>query len=181
MNSLIHFLFDFCGDLCDDSESKTFVYRPKGCWKGTTMTPRQELVLAALAAGQSNSELSPVQAQKLFFLIDKNVSGALGGQQFNFAPYDYGPFDSAVYSDLDWLSLPEEGYVEIVRSGRYRTYRLTQRGREVGVQRLNQLDAQTRDYFARAKDWVKGLSFQGLVRAIYQAYPEMRVNSIFQG
>ena len=145
------------------------------------MTPRQQLVLAALVAGESNSELSPVQAQKLFFLIDKNVAEALGGQQYNFEPYDYGPFDSAVYADLDWLSLPQEGYMEIVRSGRYRTYRLTARGREVGAQRLNQLDAQTRDYFGRAKDWVKSLSFQSLVRAIYQAYPEMRVNSIFQG
>lgn len=145
------------------------------------MTPRQQLVLAALAAGETNSELSPVQAQKLFFLIDKNVSGALGGQQYNFEPYDYGPFDSAVYSDLDWLSLPQEGCVETIRNGRFRTYRLTQRGRDIGIQRLNQLDPQIRDYFGRAKDWVKGLSFQALVRAIYQAYPEMRVNSIFQG
>lgn len=145
------------------------------------MTPRQELVLAALAAGQSNSELSPVQAQKLFFLIDRNVSEALGGEQYNFAPYDYGPFDSAVYSDLDWLSVPQEGCVEIVRSGRYRTYRLTERGRQIGEQRLEQLNPEARDYLGRAKDWVKSLSFQGLVRAIYQAYPDMRANSIFRG
>ncbi|QJR04188.1 hypothetical protein HH800_19510 [Sphingobium yanoikuyae] len=145
------------------------------------MTPRQELVLAALSAGQSNSELSPVQAQKLFFLIDKNVALALGGQQFNFEPYDYGPFDSAVYSDLDWLSVPQEGSVEIVRSGRYRTYRLTQRGLQLGQQRLDQLDPETRSYFGRAKDWVKSLSFQDLVRSIYQAYPETRANSIFRG
>lgn len=145
------------------------------------MTPRQELVLAALAAGESSSELSPVQAQKLFFLIDKNVSGPLGGEQFDFKPYDYGPFDSAVYADLDWLSLPDENCIEIVRSGRYRTYRLTKRGREIGIQRLAQLDEQTQSYLARAKDWVKSLSFQALVRAIYQAYPETRANSIFRG
>lgn len=145
------------------------------------MTPRQELVLAALAAGESNSELSPVQAQKLFFLIDQNVAEAIGGQQFNFQPYDYGPFDSAVYSDLDWLALPEEGMIEITRSGRYRTYRLTERGREFGQDKLTQIDAGARDYFGRAKDWVKSLSFQGLVKAIYQAYPDMRANSIFRG
>lgn len=145
------------------------------------MTPRQELVLAALAAGQSTSELSPVQAQKLFFLLDKNVAGALGGEQYSFKPYDYGPFDSAVYSDLDWLSLPQEACVEVVRNGNYRTYRLTDQGRARGLERLNGLDAETRDYFGRAKDWVKSLSFQALVRAIYQAYPEMRANSIFRG
>lgn len=145
------------------------------------MTPRQELVLAALAAGESNSELTPVQAQKLFFLIDQNVAGAIGGQQYNFQPYDYGPFDSAVYSDLDWLAVPQSGMVEIVRNGRYRTYRLTEQGRQFGLQKLTQLDAQTSDYFGRAKDWVKSLSFQGLVKSIYQAYPAMRANSIFRG
>lgn len=145
------------------------------------MTPRQELVLAALAAGATNSELSPVQAQKLFFLIDQNVANALGGQQYNFQPYDYGPFDSAVYGDLDWLSLPQEGMIEIVRDGRYRTYRLTERGLQFGQHKLAQLDPGARDYFGRAKDWVKGLSFQALVKAIYQAYPGMRANSIFRG
>ena len=145
------------------------------------MTPRQELVLAALAAGESNSELSPVQAQKLFFLIDQNVSASIGGQQYNFQAYDYGPFDSAVYSDLDWLALPQEGMIEITRSGRYRPYRLTDQGRQFGVEKLAQIDAGASDYFGRAKDWVKSLSFQGLVKAIYQAYPAMRANSIFRG
>lgn len=144
------------------------------------MTPRQELVLAALSAGQTNSELSPVQAQKLFFLIDQNVAGSLGGPLFNFEPYDYGPFDSAVYSELDWLST-FSGHTEVVRDGRYRTYRLTDLGRAVGQAKLATLDPNTRDYFARAKDWVKSLSFQDLVRAIYQAYPAMREKSIFQG
>lgn len=145
------------------------------------MTPRQEIVLAALVAGESNSELSPVQTQKLFFLIDKNVADEIGGLQYNFEPYDYGPFDSAVYADLDRLALPEVGCVEILRSGRYRTYRLTDRGREVGLQKLAQLAPKARDYFSRAKDWVKSLSFQDLVRSIYQAYPETRANSIFRG
>ena len=144
------------------------------------MTPRQELVLAALVAGESNSELSPVQAQKLFFLIDKNVADVLGGAQYNFEPYDYGPFDSAVYSDLDWLAQPQESCVEIVRAGRYRTYRLTERGRSIGLQKLQQLDPSVQNYFNQAKDWIKALSFQDLVRAIYKAYPETRTNSIFR-
>jgi hypothetical protein len=145
------------------------------------MTPRQEVVLAALAAGQTNSELSPVQAQKLFFLVDQNVAGAVGGPLFNFQPYDYGPFDSSVYSDLDMLSFPPVPMIEVVRNGRYRTYRLTEAGLQAGQAKLATLDANTRDYLGRAKDWVKSLSFQGLVRAIYQAYPAMRANSIFRG
>ena len=89
-------------------------------------TPRQTLMLAAFEAGKSPAELSPVQAQKLFFLIDQNASHLCGGPHFHFTPYDYGPFDSSVYSELDALSL--KGDVEIVRSARYRTYRLTPKG-----------------------------------------------------
>lgn len=145
------------------------------------MTPRQKLVLAALAAGTSSSEVTPVQAQKLLFLIDKNVASTVGGPHFRFEPYDYGPFDSAVYSDLDLLSFAPSPYVEVVRSGRYRTYRLTPLGRTVGEESLRSIEPAARDYIGRAKDWVKGLSFQALVRAIYDAYPEMRANSIFRG
>lgn len=145
------------------------------------MTPRQELVLAALASGQSSSELSPVQAQKLFFLIDENVENEIGGRMYSFTPYDYGPFDSSVYSDLDSLSHGDGACIEISRAGRYRTYRLTDCGRTIGLNKLKSISPVAADYFGRAKDWVKGLSFQALVKAIYQAYPKMRTNSIFRG
>lgn len=142
-------------------------------------TARQALILAALASGSSSSELSPVQAQKLFFLIDKNAPHLCDGPWFQFAPYDYGPFDSSVYSELDWLS--HTGHIEIVRSGPYRTYRLTDLGRTKAKKSLKRFDAEAKAYFGRAKDWVKSLSFRELVSAIYQAYPEMRAKSIFKG
>jgi hypothetical protein len=45
-----------------------------------------------------------VQVQKLFFLLDENIAADLGGRQFSFEPYDYGPFDRAVYSELELLA-----------------------------------------------------------------------------
>ena len=140
---------------------------------------RQSIVLAALASGSSGSELTPVQAQKLLFLIDRNTAHLIGGPHFHFTPYDYGPFDSAVYSDLDALSF--KGDVEIVRNGRYRTYRLTPQGRAKGVRALQSLPSGAKEYFGHAKDWVKSLDFRDLVSAIYQTYPEMRAKSIFRG
>lgn len=144
------------------------------------MTPRQELVLAALHAGETGSEVSPVQAQKLFFLIDRNAAALTNGPHFNFAAYDYGPFDSAVYSELDWLS-NSQGFVEVVRNGRYRTYRLTTEGMREAATTLGEMNQETRTYIGQVKDWVKSLSFRDLVSAVYDAYPEMRVNSIFRG
>lgn len=144
------------------------------------MTPRQEFVLAAMLAGDSAAELSPVQAQKLFFLIDQNAAKLVNGPLFSFKPYDYGPFDSAVYSDLDMLS-SFTGDVEVVRDGSYRTYRLTDQGKATAQILLNRMDPALRDYIGRLKDWVKSLGFRDLVSAIYEAYPDMRANSIFRG
>lgn len=142
-------------------------------------TKRQALVLAALHSGSMDPELSPVQAQKLFFLIDRNAPHLCSGPWFAFAPYDYGPFDSNVYSELDWLS--HEGDIEIVRNGRYRTYRLTDSGRRKAAEALSTFPPAAQEYFGKAKDWVKSLGFRDLVSAIYKAYPEMRAKSIFQG
>src|SRR5207248_1751684 len=70
---------------------------------------RHNLVLAALAAGGENASYWPVQVQKLLFLIDREASALVGGPHFDFKPYDYGPFDRAVYVELDALSA--QGFV----------------------------------------------------------------------
>src|SRR5206468_7956083 len=86
-----------------------------------------EMILAALAAGDG-ATYSPVQIQKLFFLIDKKIPWAFEGPHFNFIPYDYGPFDVRIYSNLSALSIG--GFVEILREPglRWHKYRLTPKG-----------------------------------------------------
>jgi uncharacterized protein len=64
---------------------------------------RRDTVLAALAAAGANAWFSPVQVQKLLFLIDREVPAFVDGPHFAFAPYDYGPFDARVYGELDRL------------------------------------------------------------------------------
>lgn len=144
------------------------------------MTPRQELVLAAMVAGSTGPELSPVQAQKLFFLIDKNAAHLVGGPHYNFQPYDYGPFDAGVYSDLDALELIY-GDVEVQRQASYRVYRLTAQGQRKAAIALAHMNPSAVDYLGRLKDWIKSLGFRDLVSAIYRDYPDMRANSIFRG
>ena len=56
---------------------------------------RKEVVLAALAPAK-HAPHSPVQVQKLIFLIDRNIPREVGGPHFDFQPYNYGPFDKAV-------------------------------------------------------------------------------------
>jgi uncharacterized protein len=138
---------------------------------------RRELILAALAPAQGASH-TPVQVQKLFFLIDKNIAPQVKGPHFNFQPYHYGPFDSDVYEELSRLAAT--GHVDIDQ-GKWKTYRLTVAGQLEADKHLAKLDAKAAEYIRNISDFVRSLSFTKLVASIYKKYPEMRANSVFQG
>jgi hypothetical protein len=139
---------------------------------------RRQIVLAGLAAAGQNATFTPVQVQKLFFLLDREASHLINGPHFTFRPYDYGPFDSDVYSTLD--SLERHGLAAVV-ADRYRLYVLTAEGFADGQRVLLSLPTETREFIRKTARWVKALNFQQLVAAIYRRYPEMKANSIFQG
>ena len=136
------------------------------------------MALAALAPGVGVPH-SPVQVQKLLFLIDRNLSVLLVGPTFDFKPFHYGPFDRAVYAILE--DLAEQGLVEITQGqGNWRDYRLTTAGQSRAAQVVDGLEERAQRYIQRASAFVRSLSFPELVSAIYKAYPEMRVHSVFQ-
>jgi len=139
---------------------------------------REEIVLAALSTS-NGQPFQPVQVQKLFFLIDENVAGQIGGRQFSFAPYDYGPYDKAVYDTL--FDLSKKGDVEIIydQGSTLRKYRLTHQGQTKGMTYLERIPGPTSEYVSKLSTWIRGLSFAQLVSAIYKAYPQMKVNSVF--
>lgn len=139
----------------------------------------RDLVLAGLSPANGLPH-SPVQVQKLFFLLDRNLPSTLGAPFFSFEPYDYGPFDRAVYDEL--VALAADGLVEVAPSlgSRWRTYRLTSAGQMQGDEVLSRLEPAARQYIEKANSWVRSLSFTELVSAIYRAFPDMRVNSVFE-
>jgi len=140
---------------------------------------RSEILLAGLAAGGENATYTPVQVQKLFFLLDREAAAALGGPFFKFVPYDYGPFDQAVYAGLD--DLARSDLASIQSTGRYRVYGLSRSGRAEGSRILATLQPATREYVVNVANWVRQLSFQQLVASIYNKYPDMKANSVFRG
>lgn len=138
---------------------------------------RKQIILASLAP--ANCALhTPVQVQKLLFLIDKNISQELGGPHFDFQPYNYGPFDKTIYNTLQELEL--DGLVEIVPVHTWRECKLSNEGQRIGQQWLNKLQPDIKEFIIKASEFVRKLSFAQLVSAIYKAYPDMRVNSVFQ-
>ena len=145
---------------------------------GTAMD-RRSLILAALAAGGENTSYSPVQVQKLLFLIDEEAAGLVHGPHFRFEPYNYGPFDWAVYEQID--ALAREDLIEIHESDRYPTYVLTSEGYHRGAGELHGLSEPAQSFLTKVARWIKPLSFQQIVAAIYKRYPEMKSNSVFCG
>jgi uncharacterized protein len=118
-----------------------------------------------------------VQLQKLFFLIDRNISGSVGGPFFDFQLYMYGPFDKAVYDEV--TKLVSEGLIETIPEGRWNSYKLTALGRAKSHEEFSSLPNDARAYIQSAVSLVQRLSFRQLVSAIYRVYPEMRANSVF--
>ena len=139
---------------------------------------RATFVLAGMAPA-GNAPLSPVQVQKLFFLLDRNIAGHIGGPHFSFEPYDYGPFDKQVYDELE--AMASKGLIEVSETypRSSRTYRLTDEGREVGTAALATIAQPVREYIAKIVYFVRSRSFSRLVAAIYAAYPDMKANSVF--
>ena len=140
---------------------------------------REQFVLAALAPAHGAPH-SPVQVQKLLFLLDTNLRNVIGGPHFNFEPYHYGPFDKDVYTVMGALAV--QGLVEITPEPacRWDTYRLTAQGQQDAEAVLQTLPFEAHTYVTTMSGFVRSLSFAQLVAAVYKAYPHMKINSVFQ-
>jgi uncharacterized protein len=138
-----------------------------------------ELLLVALASGGKH-EHTPVQVQKLMFLIEKNVGKQIGGgSHFEFTPYDYGPFDPSIYELLRQMEAEQLAVSSMTNRG-WKKYSLTDAGLERAASSSSQLNLTVSSYINKVSEFVRTLSFSDLVSAVYKAYPEMRVNSVFK-
>jgi len=142
---------------------------------------RQDLLLCILAAGGGRA-YTPVQLQKAAFLVTRNLPSIVDAEQrYDFVPYDYGPFDRNVYGDANSLAVNGRALIAPTAGGRWNTYAATPLGLTSGNELLTRLYPQYRTYIEQVCQWVLGQSFGSLVKSIYDHYPEMKQNSIFQG
>lgn len=144
------------------------------------MLTRQEWLLLALSRSPGGA-MSPVQIQKALFLFGQEVGGSIGTKFYSFEPYDYGPFDAAIYVDL--RRMMNEGHVrgEWSTGRNWKNYTITESGREAALVLERGADARLTDFLERIVAWVTGRSFSSLLRSVYAAYPEFAVNSVFRG
>lgn len=140
---------------------------------------RQDWLLMALAT-RDGEPMDPVQIQKAMFLLGREIADEVGSGFYRFRPHNYGPFDSDIYIDIQRMAT--RGLISIAQSSRgTRSFSITPEGLRQGSELLRKLDPAIRSYLERIVRWVCSLSFAGLVRAIYERYPEFKQNSVFVG
>ena len=141
---------------------------------------RNDFVLAVFASS-NNAIYSPVQIQKLFFLIEKKIPELSENNYFNFTPYNYGPFDPEIYDVIS--ELVNNGDLKLINypNSRIIKYSTTDKGQIRGKQILQSLGENTISKIKILSEFVRKLSFSELVSAIYKEYPGMKENSIFRG
>lgn len=143
------------------------------------MLTRQDWLLLTLSRSPDGA-MSPVQIQKALFLFGQEVGGSAGTRFYSFVPYDYGPFDSAIYVDLRRMMHDGRVRGEWSEGRSWRNYTLTGHGRQAAHVLENEADDRLVEFLGRIVVWVKGRSFSDLLRSVYAAYPEFAVNSVFR-
>ena len=133
------------------------------------------LLLLAEAA-KSCRTLSAVRLQKLTFLLGATHTEEVGDTFYDHRPYRYGPFDAAVYGDVE--ELEREALAVVDSAGSWKEYGATLAGCEHA--RSLPVEDDVRDYVSRITEWALSLSFASLVRAIYDKYPEQQAHSVFR-
>lgn len=136
------------------------------------------LLIIAAAKGQP---LTPVQMQKIPFLVSKDLYTHLPQDFYAFEPHDYGPFSNDISKDV--TRLIEKGVVafSINPVGYWKEYRVTEIGLATAQQLKTNIPNEAISYIENVTAWARALSFQEFVRAIYQKYPEYRKHGVFQG
>ncbi len=143
---------------------------------------QRDWLMLLLGVGDARA-LDPIRIQKGMFLLAQE-GGVREDEQYLFRPYDYGPFSSRIYDDLD--ALVDEGLVarEAVSGYTWSRYRLTEDGmRETqGIaDRLDEKHLRSVRYLVQMKRDVLSRSFNRLLRYVYRRYPDYAKNSVFSG
>ncbi len=103
------------------------------------MTVNQSLLLQLLGSVEKEAFAGAVKLVKAIFLIQSEATHKnIDSFSYSFYRWDYGPFDSSIYRDLEELRLKNLISITVEQDSAYpeKTYKLTSKGRK----ELQQLD-----------------------------------------
>jgi hypothetical protein len=140
---------------------------------------RTDWLLLALHFAEPKG-LAPIQLQKALFLLGRELPKVVGCNFYNFEPYNYGPFDKAVFEDAK--ALAGDGFVTVVpaTNTRPKEYRIAPLGTLRRNEVLDEAPARGVQYLQDVVRWIEDRPVQDLIRSIYRKYPEFKANSVLQ-
>ncbi|MBS3815630.1 MAG: helix-turn-helix transcriptional regulator [Hadesarchaea archaeon] len=147
------------------------------------MTERKILPLTLIHANGGEPVEGRTRLQKMIFLIQKQVEeSAPLEEEYNYFPYDYGPFSKDLYDDID--ELVEEGLVkenlktEEEDKKKY-YYELTSKGREILEEELKTKELkELKKKIEEIKSEYNEMNLPDLLEKIYSKYPEHAEKSV---
>lgn len=140
------------------------------------MTERRDWLLTFIGAPSGGFATDQLRVMKGMFLLSKDGPAELR-ELYSFRPYDYGPFDAAVYHDLE--ACEAEGLIQSRPVGGNRmVYALTPAGESRVDQLRAEVGQETRTAIDQVKKHVTSLSFTELLKQVYTQHPDYAVRSI---
>ena len=126
-----------------------------------------------------DSQHEPIRIQKTLFKLAREA-GLPPGEQYQFRPYNWGPFSAAIYQDID--DLVEAGLVERVpKPGvSWASYRLTPQGKQRALKLRKKASERSLQQLDRVSTWVSERPFTKLLKDVYKEYPDMAKKSLFK-
>lgn len=146
------------------------------------MRPRDWLLIfLALPTeeGDTPPKTDPIRIQKGLFLLamEGDIPEA---ERYDFVPYNFGACSFDIYGDLDLLV--REGVLERIQAAwdSWPTYRPTSAGFKQAREAMQAADAKTIGRLRGTKARLSKQGFAGMLREIYQKYPDYAVNSLLK-
>lgn len=143
----------------------------------TRQLERKDVLLKIITSAQGDP-VTPVQLQKIAFLVGQECGDRLPDDYYKFVPYDFGPFAIDIYKDADELAAQKLISIDQNAVGRWNEFRATYRSSAFDS---SVIPGPIADYIERVVVWARSLTFRELVSAIYHHYPEYGINSVYTG
>ncbi len=148
---------------------------------------RKLIPMALMYAGDEEPIEGRTRLQKMVFLVqqrmDSHQNVSLESDDYEFIPYDYGPFSKELYDDLDSLVDRQmvEDREEELDSGKVKyDYEIQSAGQEFVETQLSAEDAQEIMQIARnVKAEYNDMLLSDLIDDVYSRFPEYAQKSIW--
>ncbi|QCS43603.1 type II toxin-antitoxin system antitoxin SocA domain-containing protein [Natrinema versiforme] len=148
---------------------------------------RKLLPLALMYAGDGEPIEGRTRLQKLVFLMQKRLEEAgedpLQSDDYEFVPYDYGPFSKELYDDLDETiarGMVEDREEDLGEDKVKYDYEIQDQGKQWVGDQLSKEEAQRiLELAEEIKDEYGDVYLSDLIDEVYSRYPKYAENSIY--